>query len=126
MANLCAAVTTVRPIVTGVVFVVRPIGGSVHLGAGQHVVLVHVMIPALHVVALLVEGRTLKDVRADVQIVEVNGDKLTTGIVPGTGADPVPREDTTLVRLLGAEIGPPFPVTRTRCLCERLASGWSG
>ena len=82
MANLGAALITARPIVTGVVFVVRPIGGSVHLGAGQHVVLVHVMIPALHVVALLVEGRTLKDVRADVQIVEVDGDKLTTGTVP--------------------------------------------
>ena len=71
MADLRAALTAARPVATRMIRLVGEVGRAVLLSTRQYIVLIRLVVATLHRVPLFVQSRPLKDIRADVQIVEV-------------------------------------------------------
>ena len=87
-------------------------GASISLRAGKDVVHVEAVATTLDHLALLGESRLFREVVGAVQSVNVLGDDLALGVLPGTSPDAVPRVDGTLT--LGTEIRPPLLVPSSR------------
>jgi len=96
-------------------------GRAVGLRAGQHVVHVRRVAPAVDLLPLFGQGRCLGQVVLPVQFRDVVGDHHAQRVPPRPGADPVACADRRLaIGRLRAEIGAPGPARVDR-FCQLLA-----
>src|SRR6185436_99275 len=98
------ALAALRPVAAGAVLAGRE-RGAVGLGAGQDVVHVRRVAPAVDRLALLGQRRLLGDVVLAVQLGHVLGDDGSLGVLPGTSTDAVTRVDGA--GALRAQVGVP-------------------
>src|SRR5215211_1840227 len=122
MADHRSPLPALGPVAAGAILAGRE-GPAVRLRSGQDVVPVGRIATAIDRLALLVERSLFADlVVGAVQIVDVLGDGLALGVLPGPAADAVARIDGRApARRLRAEISMPGPVARPGRLRQRLA-----
>ena len=111
MANLRTAFSRAGPVAARMIaFFPGEIGRTVIFGSGQNVMPVRLVATSVHRIAIFVQSRSFDDVRVYVKLVEVDGDQLTSGVIPGARSDTVPSRDAASFFNLGAEICPPRAV----------------
>ncbi len=108
MADLSTAFSRAGPVAACMIaFFPGKVGRAVILGSRQNVMPVRLVATAVHLIAIFVQSRSFDDVRADVQLIKIDGDQLAFGVVPGAGSDPVASGNASPFLNLGAEIGAP-------------------
>lgn len=121
---LGATFTAASPIITGMVLIIREIGGAVFLGTGQDIVLIGLVVPAFDSLPSFVErGLEGNGFVVEMQIRWIGCDQGTPGIVPGAIADSLPSEYAPLARLLCTQVGTPLAITGAYCRRQLLAMG---
>ena len=123
MADLGAAVgAVVRPVAAGMVIAVRE-GGAVEVRAGQYVVAVRAVAPAIDKLAGFTDRVFLAElVVFAVQVIDVGRNLHAVGVVPGPVADSVSCVDRVLaVGGARAQVGPPGFVAGTGGFGQHLA-----
>ena len=123
MPHLGAAFAAAGPVVAGVVRVVREIGRSVGHGAGEDIVFVRLIASRVDAVAVLIESGAREHVGADMELVQVLGNQVTVGVVPGALADTAAGIGAATAFPLRAQVGAPGPVARAGGLRQRLTVG---
>ena len=116
VAHHGAAFVVAGPVAAGMfTFFPGEIGCAVSFGTCQDVVLIRLVAPAFNQHAILIKWRPLDQVWTDVQLVQVTGDQIALGIVPGSLANSVPGRDAAPFGHLRGKIGPPGSAFRARC-----------
>lgn len=126
-----AALAGAGPVDAGMVaFLPREISRSVVLGCGEDVVPVWLVTAPVDLVAVLVEGSALDDIRAQMKLIEVIGNQLSSRVVPRPGPNPIPRRLAALLVAfrLRAQISPshsparPGGLGQHRAMCIRTGN----
>ena len=126
-----AALAGAGPADAGMVaFLPRETSRSVVLGSGEDVVPVWLVTAPVDLVAVLVEGGALDDIRAQMKLIEVIGNQLSSRVVPRPGPNPIPRRLAALLVAfrLRAQISPshsparPGGLSQHRAMCIRTGN----
>ena len=124
MADLRTTFSGTGPVIAGVISLLpRKIGRPIVLRSGQNVMPVGPVATPVHQITVLVQSRSLDDIRIDVELIEIDGDQLSPGVVPGPRSDSVAGGNGAAFLDLGAEIRPPRASGGARSLGQLCAMG---
>lgn len=107
------AIRRTAPVTAGMITLFpRKIGRAVILRSGQDIVFVWLFATPLDGIAVFIDRGAFDEIRADMQIIEIAGDQLSVGVVPGPDADPVTSRFTARLTVggLSAQVGAPGPL----------------
>jgi hypothetical protein len=108
VANLRAALSGTGPVAARMIsFFPGKVGRAVILGPCQNVMPVWLVATTVHQIAIFIQSGSLDDIRIYVQLIEIDGNQFSIGVVPWAGSNPITGGLAATFRNLSADICPP-------------------